>query len=439
MALRRILLIIPVVLCLAAILVIGLFIVQTVNQPKQSVVCADGSIVELVGVTYGKVHHNPITGPWTRLLQIVPPSLQQKFGIRTPNLRQTPEDTLMVWLQWKGRSTDWNGRKMILDTDGYASELSHWGNRGTTVTANGKIHWAGYEVGNYPRRSPEFKLRLETWNHKIEAEFDIQNPLISKTEPFEGNSLPIPVQIDNMQFTLIGLELPDPENPPKSSEKRFNSHDARAMFEVKQDGEITEDWQAVNIWLEDAMGNKAKNHSWSNREEDGKVTITFNSGLFPGEAWKVRTQFARKQNFLPEDIWSVEIRLPSAPDYHTNLVSRVMHERTVKVRGIADKNGLLLDGTKAESNSRSNPKKHTFEIRVDDMPEELRLDLFEIVDDQGRTIKTGGKSWGGGHYRYDVELEEEATHLKVKLAVHSSKYADYIAEPSIVSEENTEP
>ena len=58
------------------------------------------------------------------------------------------------------------------------------------------------------------------------------------------------------------------------------------------------------------------------------------------------------------------------------------------------------------------------------MPEELRLDLFEVVDNHGRTIKTGGKSWGGGHYRYDVELEDDATHLKVKLAVHQSKFAD---------------
>jgi len=439
MAIRRILIIIPVILCLAAVLVIGLFMLQTVNQPKQSVICADGSVVELVGITYGKVHHNPIKGPWARLLQIVPPSLLKRFGIRTPNLRQTPEDSMMVWLQWKGRGSSWNGRKKIVDPGGYASELGHWGNTGSEVTPNGTIHWAGYEVVNYPRRSSQFKLRLENWNNKVEAEFDIQNPLISTAEPFQANPLPIPVQIDNMHFTLIGLELPDPENPPKSQEKQFNSHDARAIFEVKQDGEITADWQAVNIWLEDAMGNKAKNHSWSNREEDGKVTITFDSGLFPGEAWKVRTQFARKQNFLQEDIWSVEIPLPNAPGYQTNLVSRVMHERTVKVQGIADKNGLLLDGTKPESNSSGNPKKHTFEIRVDDMPEELRLDLFEVVDNQGRTIKTGGKSWGGGHYRYDVELEDDATHLKVKLAVHASKYADYIAEPSIVSEETTEP
>jgi hypothetical protein len=439
MAIRRIFIIIPMILCLMAVLVIGLFLFQTIHQPKQSVVCPDGSVVELVGVTFGKVHHNPITGPWTRLLQIVPPSLQQRFGIRTPNLRQTKTETLMIWLQWKGRSSDWNGRKMIVDTDGYASELSHWGNRGNKITANGKIHWAGFEVDIYPRRSPFFKLRLENWNQNIEAELVIQNPMISKAKPFEGNHLPSSFEIDNMQFTMIGLELPDPENPPKRPEKRFGSHDARATFQVHQDGEITEDWQAVNIWLEDGMGNRAKNHSWSNREKDGKVTITFDSGLFPGEAWKVRTQFARKQNFLPEDIWSVEIPLPNAPDYRTNLVSRVMHERTVKVQGIADQNGLLLDGSKADSYSRRNPKEHTFEIRVDDMPEELRLDLFEVVDNHGRTIKTGGKSWGGGHYRYDVELEDDATHLKVKLAVHQSKFADYIAEPSIVSEETAEP
>ena len=439
MAFRRILIIIPVILCLAAVLVIGLFMFQTVNQPKQSVVCADGSVVELVGVTYGKVHHNPIKGPWTRLLQIIPLSLQKRFGIRTPNLRQTTEDSMMVWLQWKGRGSSWNGRKKIVDPHGYASELSHWGNTGSETTANGTIHWAGYEVSNYPRRSPQFKLRLENWNNKVEAEFDIQNPFISKAEPFEGNSLPSAVEVGNVQFTMVGLEIPDPENPPKSGEKRFGSHDARAIFEVRQEGKITEDWQPVNIWLEDGMGNQTKNHSWSNREVDGKVSITFDSGLFPGEAWKVRTQFARKQNFLPEDIWSVEIPLPNAPDYQTNLVSRVMHERTVKVQGIADVNGLLLDGSKAESNSRSNPKEHTFEIRVEDMPEELRLDLFEIRDNQGRTIKTGGQSWGGGHYRYDLELEEDATHLNVKLAVHQSKYADYIAEPSIISEENAEP
>lgn len=436
---RKLFIIIPAILCLAAVMVIGVFAFKTVRTPRPSAVCPDGSVVELAGMTYGKVHHNPITGPWTRLLQMIPPSLQERFGIRTPNSLQTKEGSLMVWLKWKGRSSDWNGRKKVVATDGYSSQLSHWGNTGSKVTANGTIRWVGYQVDIYPRRSPQFKLRLENWNHKIEAELDIQNPFISKAEPFEGNPLPSSVRVDNVQFTMTALELPDPKHPPTHSEKRFGSHDARAVFEVQQDGEITEDWQPVNIWLEDATGNKTKNHSWSNLEKDGKVTITFDSGLFPGEAWKVKTQFARKQNFLPEDIWSMDIPLPNAPDYQTNLVSSVMHERTVIVQGIADINGLLLDGSKAESNRRRNPQQHTFEIRVDDMPEELRLDLFEIKDNLGRTIKTGGKSWGGGHYRYDVELEDDATHLKVKLAVHQSKYADYIVAPSIITEEKTKP
>lgn len=231
-----------------------------------------------------------------------------------------------------------------------------------------------------------------------------------------------------MQFTLLSLEVPNLKKMSKEAERIFQNADVKATFEIKEQNTIVENWQPVNIWIDDATGNKSKNSSWSNQEENGKASMNFSSGLFHGEPWKIRAQFARKSNFLKEDLWTATIPLPNHPNYATNLVSHVLHKKKIILKGIADQNGLLLDGTKSDRNrNQGNGKQRQFHIFVEDMNTDLRLDLVKVIDDQGRVCKQSGKSWGRGEYDYGIEIEEDAINLSVTLALHESKFANFIA------------
>ena len=426
--------IIPVLLCIAVVAIAAIYIFRTATFKPITAICPDGSVLELTAVTYGKSHSCPMEHPWNRILQSIPSFIQQRLGVTTRNRHTTTEDSIVAWFRWKGRTTRWFGNKRVIDQAGFKSEVNGWNYNGNPPASAGLAEiWLGYEIPAYPRRDTSFTFQLNDWNDKLIAEFEIKNPDKIHIPPYTATPLPNIRIVDNMEFTLIGLELPNTLNMSKEVKHLFQNADVRATFEIKENGKSTDHWQPVNIWLEDSTGNKSKNSSWSNREENGTSSITFSSGLFHGEPWKIRTQFARKSNFLTEDLWTTTIPLPQHPEYTTNLVSHVLHDKKITLRGVADDNNLLLDGSKSgRSRSQQNNKKKQFYIFVEDMDTDLRLDLVKVIDDQGRECKQSGKSWGGGKYDYGLEIEPDAISLVVTVALHESKFAEYIAEPEII-------
>ena len=366
----------------------------------------------------------------------IPQFIQQRLGVNARTSYTSKENSIVVWFRWKGRTTRWFGNKTVIDQEGYKSEINGWNYNGNPP-ANAALSeiWLGYAIPTYPRRDASFKFQLSDWNEKVLGEFEIKNPEQINTEPYRADPFPIKKRIDEMEFSLLSLEVPDSKNMSKDTERIFQSREVRATFEISEKNQVVENWQPVNIWLEDATGNQCKNSSWSNHEEDGKASMTFSSGLFHGEAWKMKTQFARKSHFLKADLWTATIPLPQHPEYQTNVVSHVLHDKKIILRGIVDQNGFLLDGTKSSrNNSGRNKKQKQFHLFVEDMDTDLRLDLVEVVDDQGRKCKQSGKSWGGSNYDYGVEIEEDATSLTVTLAFHQSKFAEYIAMPQTINQ-----
>ncbi len=338
---------------------------------------------------------------------------------------------MVAWFRWKGKTARWFGRKMVIDPSGYRSKINGWSYQGNPPANSGLSEiWLGYEIKVFPHRAKSFTFQFSNWNDQVLAEFEIRNPVRSNPAPFPADPLPQSQTVDDMEFKLISLEVPNTDHASKEVERIFRNGDVRATFEIKQNGQVVENWQPVNIWLEDATGNKSKNSSWSNREEKGKASMTFSPGLFSDEAWKIRAQFARKSDFLSEDLWTATVPLPQHPQYETNLVSHVLHNKKIILKGVADENNILLDGTKGDGvRSQRNNKSKQFRIFVEDMDTDLRLDLVRVKDDQDRECKDSGKSWGGGQYDYDLEIEPDAKSLTVTVALHRSKFANYTAEP----------
>jgi hypothetical protein len=432
--------ILPILLCFTAVAIIAIFIFKTTTFKPTEVVCPDGNVLELTAVTYGKSHSCPMEHPWNRILQGIPRFIQQRLGIINRNVHTTTENSTVAWFRWKGKTSSWFGNKTVIDAAGYKSEIKGWNYNRKPPTASGLAEiWLGYEIQAYPRRDASFTFRFSDWNEKVIAEFEIKNPNQISATPFSSKPLPFTNNVDDMEFTLVSLDVPNARKMSKEVKQIFQNADVRAIFEIKEEGTVTENWQPVNIWLEDATGNKSKNNSWSNKEKDGKASITFSSGLFHGEPWKIRTQFARKSGFLPTDQWTATIPLPQHPEYTTNLVSQVIHGKKIIIRSIADENNLLLDGTKTNrGRNQNNKKRKQFHIYVEEMNTDLRLDLIKVIDDQGRECKQSGKSWGSGDYDYGLEIEEDAINLTVTLALHKSKYADFIAMPKTLDKVSEE-
>jgi hypothetical protein len=314
----------------------------------------------------------------------------------------------------------------------------------TINTSNGIEHWTGLIVSIYPRRDPFFRLQLSDWSNNVHADFNIPNPRQIHSDPFRAEPLPTTETVNQVEFTLVGFEVVHPTNPPVTREREFRHvHDTRVTFEVKEHGKVVNHWVPRNFQLEDATGNKSGSHSLVTEEINGKQSITFATGLYPGETWKIRTQFTHDKNFIPEDIWTVNVPLPSPSNANRKNISRTLHGKTVTVLGIPDKDGQLLDGSKASPSFwRINPEESVMEFNVDEWTRDIRLDFFECIDNLGRTIQPSSLGNQGGRYFYKIKYEDDASSLTCKIAVHGSVhgsvYAEFIAEPTVAAREADE-
>jgi hypothetical protein len=165
--------------------------------------------------------------------------------------------------------------------------------------------------------------------------------------------------------------------------------------------------------------------------EDDQQGVCFTGGLSPDEpAWKLRVEFSRKSGLLPNEIWSLK-------HIATNLfVQGTFMGHWPTNRSLAQTNllGLNVDlaGVTQLKNLEGKDQLATLGFRFNPPSSEYHFALLEITDDKGRKLKEGSHRWGEGLCEFEVHLMEDSLALNVTVALHQSRFAEFLAKPELV-------
>jgi hypothetical protein len=225
---------------------------QAAPPAHQTVTLADGSVVTLEGVTYGKERR--FFG-----MSIEPPVLETEAQ---PDTR----DAIILWISIGrplaapiARPSLQPGAVRIYDDAGkecVACELQ----ASTRYLTNDRHAIVLYA---WPRRSAEVVVDIPYATerfHALTAKFRVPNPLVLKTPPFPSTATPISRHDNDLEVTLDGLHQMPPStfwSGPEADFERMTRgqklHTA-ASFQYRYRGQITREWQPTNGVILDSAG-----------------------------------------------------------------------------------------------------------------------------------------------------------------------------------------
>ena len=413
-----------VLLAVAVLLLIGSALLLRTHRP-QTVLLPDGAELTLEAVTYGKEHRHWSGSAWQRLLgplvSMLPPGFRGS-GLLTYS---STNDTICFWLRERTPfATNAHRSFYVVDEHSRNALGSSWS---TTSSSSPTNLVRGYAFHSFPRRGGKILLHEyewdQNWNQRSRlAEFTTPNPARGPFPVWQPRPLPLTSTNGDLEFTLTQFKngvSARHANPTRAT----NAHDAAvlASFRVAQRGQPLTNWQPVGIEARDATGNQAGNTSWSQSTKDGEETMTYQSGLWPGEpAWRLRVEFSRRSGYTPGELWTVRgIQAtgilvsnfwPTNALARTNLCNSRLEIFPLRY-GPTGQEGIEL------------------KVNVTPLPPDLRLTLVKVTDEQGRELNSGGISYGGGEYKFHLTLLSNSMALDVTVALHQSRFVEYLAQP----------
>jgi len=236
-------------LLLVAALVLFIALAVALNPSSPKATLSDGSVLEVVAVTFGTNHTFSASSRWRGWLRGVTPNRWRKF-ITPPQptkTASTPKDCAVIWLRCFDPRTGtfrslggWDWR--ILDQHGCAFPVADWVRSGPT---NNALAWVVAET--YPRRQPTFELSGRLKEEAVSLK--IQNPNPVRPVEWRPDPLPASRRIGEVEMSLTKFDGMFRSNIVLSF---------RPRFEFSQSGQIRSNAYRVDALLMDATGNRAR-------------------------------------------------------------------------------------------------------------------------------------------------------------------------------------
>ena len=372
-------------------------------------------------VTFGTEHHYRGKGPWERLLSLVPRQVVEKLGARR-NVMTMRRPGVTFWLERRGNGPGSDPQLVLCDGHGFGVSggctMMQLGQPGNSVEG-----WA-YEF--WPRRERTFTLRiyergLQYPDADLIGEFTVRNPAPDNYPEWTAPPLPQTASDGDLAVTLFDLTAgvgrgsnmwrPAP-NPTVSQ--------TRAGFRVTRNGLPTSEWGVAGVEASDATGNVI-NELWGTSSEPNAEFAELQPHPWPSEsAWKLRVGFSQRSNFVASELWTLR-GVPSFgadPAYgvgiETNLQGAVL-----RYTGQARRSGLGGN--------------HHFNFRVTPSRPEYRITLAKAVDDQGKEAKLENWFESQNERTFALLVSTNATSLDLTLALHRTRYVEFLARPEVIS------
>ena len=379
---------------------------------------SDGTTLTLKAVTYGTEHYCR-GGLWQWLLRRLPPKLVARFVSRRDALT-TNRPSIVFWLA-RGGNAQPTGDLVLCDSSAFGVcgdyVMMRQGPPGAQVE--------GWAFQYWPRRARTFTLRIyergRQWGQSnLIGEFTIRNPQWRNYPVWTAPPPPLTAHVEDLSITLLDLVAgvgPGSYNhQPESNPTRALT---RADFRVERAGQLTREWELVNIESGDATGNWIPRYRGTGAEGDVKEG-ELQPHPWPAEsAWKLRAGFSQRSDFLPSELWT----LRGLPVWGRNATNNETLQTNLQ--------GVALEYTGQARRSWLNGNHH-FNFRLTPASPDYRLTVVKATEDQGREAKVENWYEGPREWAFALNVNTNATSLDLTVALHRTRYAEFLVKPRII-------
>jgi hypothetical protein len=294
----------------------------------------------------------------------------------------------------------------------------------------------------FPRRSRHLALRFfystpeAAWVKA--AEMVIPNPARGSYPSWTPELIPAVRTNGDLVVTLTAFEAGAPQQDIADflSPSWKGLPGTRATFAIRQTGKAVTPWQVRSLLLSDATGNRWRPGDLVSRVEPGpepRLSASMLGALWASEpAWKLRVDLSRTNDFAPNEL----LTMPNIPVPEPGEVSLL--EQSHEINGVAVQVALIA-GADAQM---PEPYKWyhregqmNFALSVKKEVDDKRLDLVRVQDDRGRPVEFDESCYYRDYTNrvFGLVCAPDARSLSVTLAVHPSRFVEFLAKPKQVA------
>jgi len=384
------------------------------NSPRE-VRLRDGRTLVIRQVSYGTEHEFLYGTPWYRMVAAVtPPRWRQKLPLRIFR-NKSAEPALVVWGEWRLPGTP------RVAPNGLSISETNWNQRfrvyGGTSTVSSNRVLMFWSLENFPRRSSALEFDLEEWSSsrwiKV-GTLRLPNPARHRFPKWRPKAFPasrvtngIEVFVENM---IPGSFI---SSPWVTTTPRMElSTGFAALFQVREGGQVSRQWQVAGMRVRDATGNHVSSRAISTSFSVGDHILAGVEGpLWPGEpAWSLSAEFVRAGNYPSNELCTLtNIPLPSVGSVTQVLAS-------------ARANGRDVIGVELQWRGRSpGPFRQPQDVEIEPLLPVIEpgdyVCLAEVRDDAGRRLRFERSHYSIEPFHYGIELLPDSKTLDLTFAM----------------------
>ena len=414
------------------IVAVAVWSLASLRPPVRSATrLADGTLLTLEDVTYGREHALVKGAGWQKALAKLFPPLKERLVIEySRTLSQHPE-AVTFWVVRTGAPAGsyWDVRGAALDEHGCETEPT-----GGVTNSDGpgrEVH--GFTLNVFPRRSRTVGVRVyqrdpqsNRWRRL--AEYSVPNPYRRSYPTWSPEPVPATKPNGDLSVTLTRLVTgAGPGTPPRKPQPGEEIW-SNARFRVVQNGKPSTDWQPREVEVSDATGNRftsSANTYGQDGDSRGSMHLGWRGSLWPDEpAWKLRFEFSRRAGFAPDELWTLNGLVLPQKGKTLKVAQRAVRQGLPVELVALSRGGAPPDGFSSFSEGAG------VHLSAPSVRPGTRITLVRVTDERGRPVKQGGSGWGGGQFSFGLEPPADAKRLNLTFAIHKSRYVEFLAAPT---------
>lgn len=411
----------------------------------------DGTVLEELGVTYGKTHDIALESwgqrTWApfreRFLPWLPPDSRGWsavrsaifFGMTLPTVEggrahfETPQDEVVLWL--RVRSSTAGSRSPILESSQItAFAIDEHGCRipcyrdflqGAGIRLANAVRWDGkeaigvVEICNYPRRQRDFEVvLLERQSRAALASFRVTNRHVLSPREVPARTVRSAVTSHGVTFAVSSLERSGLFDLEGSSTLRYAA---------AQNGEAGPGWLLQSLTVGDGTGNQ----------------VTVNPQGTPGNA-QIPSLCVREPYWVLTGQFTDFFSWGGTPDYvwrfHHLPVPRGQQQISIAAAALSHGLRLQLTGMLGPGPWKTHDWGASSRVRLQArMPATIPLTVRQVWDANGRSLLRPAQVCGGSEagigVTHELDLPElgAARWIDVELAAHRERNVEFVIRP----------
>jgi hypothetical protein len=372
---------------------------------------ADGSVMILRGVTYGREHRIALGNALQRIAgRFLPPGLAKRIGVQVL-VYSNAQPCLVVWTEQQKpgstrRPTGGYTATPVIVADDAGTEFEQVGSSFASQGSNYLVE--AFPFGAFPRSSGMVNIRVKAFDYVkkgfLEAKFRVANPVFTRVRPQPPTAYPVRVEQAELAFVLHEFSSCAP--PGGNREEAW----MRARYEILENGNPTNDWRVRGISIWDDAGGGYSPSAIRALEGESRTNMEFRGGLGTNTEWRLRFSVERSTLSSNELVTIRNVPVPGRSEGRFEPVSVEAQGVTLQVTGFRGSQYVFASFAPAT--------------------EGLRLELLRLVDDQGREGRVTVTGLGANaQYHFGVAMEKDAKAADLTFALRRERKIEVRARP----------